>query len=281
MNKLRFVSAVVFGAVSTAALAQTPPPPPYFSVSCVKVKPGKAEELSKVAQGELHKYAQARVDSGALVAWFVLRAVQPSGTTNECDYLMTTVYPGNPPKPLETAEVETLLKKAGVGMSAAEYRAKLGSVGELATSGIWQSLARAGSPAQKGDYLVINYNKAKDGEKWVAMEKKIWMPFAEELTKAGITRGWEVDVRVVPDGPSLPYDGVTVDVFPTWDAYFSFTSNPKLGELWKKVHPDLTFEQAFTEYPTVTTQILRQLWVVEDVIGANKQAISQAGSTGR
>jgi hypothetical protein len=271
-----FAAAMCAAMICVAAAAQQPAPTPYFSVSCVKVKPGKSDEIGKVMHDVVHKYAQARVDSGALASFLVLRAVQPSGTTNECDYLVSSMYPGNPPKPLETDDVEALLKKAGVGMSAAEYREKLGVVGELATSGIWQQVAGAGTPAQKGDYMLINYNKSKDEQKWVEMEKKIWMPFAEELSKAGITRSWAVDLRVVPSGPELQYDGVTVDVFPTWDAYFSFTSNRKLGELWNKVHPDLTFEQAFTEYPKVTTQILRQLWVVEDLISASKR-ISQTG----
>src|SRR5215469_18004602 len=123
MKKL--FSAVVFGVVCAAAPAQTPAPTPFFSVSCEKVKPGKGDEFDKLMKDSVHKYAQTRVDSGDLLSLYVLRAVQPRGTSNECDYEVVAFYPGNPPKPLERDEVDALLKKAGVGMSAAEYREKL------------------------------------------------------------------------------------------------------------------------------------------------------------
>jgi hypothetical protein len=156
-------------------------------------------------------------------------------------------------------------------VSVDQYREKINELSELATSGIWQQMAHAGSPGQKGSYLVINYNKTKDSEKWVATEKKIWMPFAEELAKQGIIRGWEADMRVLPNGSDMKYDGVTVDVYPSWDAYFNYESNPKLGELWQKVHPDLTFQTAFeVEYPKVTTQLRQELWVIEDLVAAQK-----------
>jgi hypothetical protein len=271
MKKLCLLPAVVIGVVCAVASAQQPAPTPYFGVNCVKVKPGKSAEFGKWTKDTLHKYAQARVDSGALAAWILLRAVQPSGTTNECDYVVSAFYPGTPPKPLEAEEVDALLKKSGAGVSVDQYREKINELSELATSGIWQQMAHAGSPGLKGSYVVINFNKTKDAQKWIATEKKIWMPFAEELAKQGIIRGWEADLRLVPGGSDVKYDGVTVDVYPSWDAYFNFTTNPKLAELWQKVHPDLTFETAFEdEYPKVSTQVRTELWVIEDLVAAQK-----------
>jgi hypothetical protein len=271
MKKLCLLPAVAFGVVCAVASAQQPAPAPYFAVNCVKVKPGKSAEFDKWTKDVLHKYAQARVDSGAVTAWVLLGSVQPSGTTKECDYIISAFFPGIPPKPMEKEAVDALLKKSGAGVSVDQYREKRDELSELATSGIWQQVAHAGSPGQKGDYLAINYNKTKDGQKWIATEKRIWMPFADELAKQGIIRGWEVDARVVPDGSDLKYDGVTVDAYPSWDAYFNFMTNPKLEELWKKVHPDLTFQTAFEdEYPKVTNQLRVELWVIEDLVAAQK-----------
>ena len=270
MKKVCLLTAVVLGVACMESPAQTPSPTPNFAVNCVKVKPGKSGEFQKWTQDTLHKYAQARVDSGALEAWVLLRAVQPTGTANECDYYAAGFYPGNPSKPLETEELDALLKKSGAGMSVDQYRERLNELSELVSSGFWRQMAAAGSPSHKSDYVLINYNKAIDVDKWVAMEKKIWMPFAQELTKEGITRGWEVDLRTMPSGTGLKYDGVTLDVFPSWDAYINFPTNPKLDDLWKKVHPDQTYEQMFPEYAKVTNLILRELWVVQDVVVAQK-----------
>src|SRR3974390_996491 len=98
MKKLGLFPAVVFGAVCAAASAQQPAPTPYFAVNCIKVKPGKSAEFAKWTKDTLHKYAQARVDSGAVTVWVLLSSVQPSGTTNECDYIISAFFPGPPPK---------------------------------------------------------------------------------------------------------------------------------------------------------------------------------------
>jgi hypothetical protein len=269
-----FIFVAVAAAISIMGIAQQPAPGPYYMVNCIKVKPGKNADFDKFAADSLHKFAQARVDSGLLTTWLLLGSVLPSGRENECDYQVVAFYPGVPPKPLEAEEMDALMKKAGVALTAEEYSQSRNAVSELATNGMFQMVVQTGS-AQKGDYLYLNYLKLKDPvmqnyQKWIDMETKAWKPMSEFLNKEGVTRGWSVDARTIPDGAALAFDGLTVDVYPSWEAYFKLQSDPKFPEYWKKVHPDMDIDATFAEYDKYRTVVREELWVVEDMVVGQK-----------
>ncbi len=269
-----FASVAMGAAVSGIGIAQQPAPGPFYHVNCVKVKPGKDADFSKFAADMLHKFAQARVDSGALTSWLLLSSVLPSGTENECDYQVVLIYPGIPPKPMEAEEMNALMKKAGVGLTAEQYSQTRNAVSELATSGMFQVIVSTGS-VQKGDYLSLNYLKLKESSmqnyrKWIEMETKAWKPMSEFLNEKGMTRGWSVATRVIPDGAAQPFDGLTVDVYPSWEAFFQLQDDPKFPEYWKKVHPEMDIESSFAEYDKYRTVVREELWVVEDMVEAKK-----------
>jgi hypothetical protein len=269
-----FASVAVAAAVCGVGIAQQPAPGPFYMVNCVKVKPDKDAEFDKFAADAVHKFARARVDSGLLSMWLLLRAVLPSGKENECDYQVVAFYPGIPRKPMEAEEMNALMKKAGATLTAEQYSQTRNAVSELATSGIFQMVVNTGS-VQKGDYLSLNYLKLKDPamqnyQKWIDMETKAWKPMSELLNKEGITRGWSVDARVIPDGAAQPFDGLTVDVYPSWEAFFKVQNDTTYPEYWKKVHPDMDMVATFAEYEKYRTVVREELWVVEDMVSAAK-----------
>jgi len=269
MKGIRLFAASLCAAVfCAAAVAQQPSPGPYYLGQCIKVKSGKAREFTKWAEGPLHKLAQARVASGAISSWTLTRAALPQGILNRCDYLIMSVYPGNPPKPPGKDEFSELLKKADVGMTADQYIDNRDEVSDLASSGMFRTMASVGS-IQKGDYLQVNYDKAPDTDKWLQAEIKLWKGMAEEFAKQGIARGWFANVRAVPSGIGMPWNAITVDVYPSWDAYFK-QDDPKFMEIWKKVHPDQDINAAFTDYTKVAERVGEDFWEVVDMITAAK-----------
>ncbi|WP_263358601.1 hypothetical protein [Acidicapsa ligni] len=240
---------------------------PVYVNNCLKVNPDKNSEFRQWARETLHKYAQYKVDSGELKSWTLLRAVLPRGTQNSCDYMEIGVFSGMPPKPTEPKELSDQLKKAGLSMDAEQYAQNERAVSELAETGMFQTLASIGR-MQKGDYLLINFDKITDVGKWIDIERRLWQPIAEVLVKEGTIRGWMASARYVPDGPAMHFDALTVDVYPSWDGYFRFEANPRSLELWRQVHPDTDINIASANYASVITRVSRELWVVEDMIGA-------------
>jgi hypothetical protein len=270
MKGLRtFAGAIALVALSSPLLSQQAPPTTGFhQVQCIKIKPDKGVEFRKWAEGDLHKYAQGLVDSGRLSSWALVRAVTPAGSASPCDYFVVAFYPGLPPEPLGMADLGPVLKKAGLSMTAEEWVARRDSMSTLVSTGLWQNQVTVGS-MQKGDYIVVNEAKAVDVDEWVAYEQKAWKPIAEQLGKDGLTRGWSVNVLVMPQrGSENRINGVTVDVYPSWDALNKSMIDPEFVNRWRKIHPDMEIGTTFEHYDKLRNNLTANLFRVDDMISA-------------
>ena len=268
---MKFPHLVVCAAIAAAFSAALPAQQGltgFHSVACIKVKPENNAEFRKWATGDVHKYAQSRVDSGALSSWILLRSVIPSGTSAECDYIVVSMYPGAPPKPMDLDELDAALKKAGITMSAQQYVDRRTALTTLVSHNMFQNRASVGS-FKKGDYFVVNYMKASNMEEYVAWEKKAWQPLAEAMAKDGMRAGWSLNTMVCPGGTDVRFNAVTVDVYSSWDSIFN-VDGQKFYDLWRKVHPDMEFGTTFEQYDKLRHEGDVDIYVVQDNISASK-----------
>jgi len=240
----------------------------FHSVACIKVKPEKTSEFRAWAVSDLHKYAQSRVDTGALSTWLLLRSIQPQGKSADCDYLSISMYPGATVEPLSPEALGDALKKAGLTMSAQQYMDRRDSLTTLVSNNLFQNRATSGGPLKKGNYFLVNYMKAANVEDWVAYEKKVWSPVAEALIRDGRTSGWSLNVQVLPGGSDLKFQGVTVDVYPTWNDVFK--DDPQFIERFRKAHPDMEFGTTFEQFEKLRTIVSIQLFTAVDVVAPAK-----------
>ncbi|MGA9586909.1 MAG: hypothetical protein WBQ95_16350, partial [Terracidiphilus sp.] len=255
-------------ALSATLFAQQAPSG-YHRVACVKIKPDKGSEFRKWLADDLHKYAQSRVDAGALSSWMVLRSEIPTGESAECDYLFVSMYPGIPSEPMGMEDLGAALKKAGMAMSAQEYVDRRSSLTTLISNDMFQNEGYVGS-FKKGDYLVVNYMKVSDDnmDDYLAWEKKVWKPLAEAMAKDGVRTGWSLNRRVLPGGSEQPFQAVTVDVFPTWESIYKDDS--QFVDRWHKVHPDMELGTTFERYEKLRSMVKSDLYTVQDLIQSAK-----------
>jgi hypothetical protein len=265
MKVPRLFACAILGALLSAALPAQQASSGYHTVACLKIKPGKTSEFRQWTTEVLHKYAQGRVDSGALSTFFLLRAVYPGASSPECDYVTIALYPGAPPEPLGPEDMSRALKKAGLNMTAQEYIDRRDALATLVSSSLFRNEASAGL-VTKGAYMVVNYMKTSNYDKWVDFEKRVGKAMAEQSMSDGTTSGWSANGLWFPYGRDLPYQGVTVDVFPNWDALFK--DDPKFQENFKKAHPDLVTSDE--EMDKIRTLSVMQLFKVEDMISSAK-----------
>jgi hypothetical protein len=261
-----FLSVAIAAALSATLLAQQAPSG-YHSVACIKIKPGKSAEFRKWSATDGRAFQQARVDSGAITTWFLLESVMPVGTSAQCDYLSIAEYPGAPPKPLGLDEMGPVLKKAGLTVSAQEYVDHRSSMTELVSNNLFQNRITVGA-MKKGDYFMVNYMRVQSTGDWLAAEKAIWQPIAESMVQAGVTSGWSVNVQVLPGGTDLPFQAVTVDVYPSWDAVFA--GNPHFAENFKKAHPDMEIGTTMEKLDQLRTIVSRTLFTLDDIATSAK-----------
>lgn len=266
MNIPRSLLSVVLAAAFSVTLLAQQAPTGYHSVTCIKVKPENASEYRTWAAEDSHKFAQAMVDSGAVTTWFRLRSVIPQGTSAECDYLIISIYPGAPPKPLDIDEMGAVLKKAGMTVSAKEFVDRRSSLTQLVSNNIFQNKILVGA-AKKGDYFMVNEMKVSNMNDYLAFEKKVWQPLAEAMAKDGVRTGWSLNVRVLPRGSDLKYQAVTVDIFPSWDAVYK---NLPFADTFKRVHPDMELGTTFETAEKLRTIVSANLYHVDDMVSSTK-----------
>jgi hypothetical protein len=262
---------LLWGAALGAVLSATvvaQQSPGFFSTSCVKVKPGKDAEFNALANGDIRKFEQSRVDSGAIAGAEELRTIRPAGSQAECDYVFVTFYSGLPNAPMGEDETAAALKKAGISDSLEEVRQKEDAVGYLVRNSIDRSAVRVGA-AKEGDYIVVNEMKVPDEDAWIANEKKLWQPLFEDGQKDGAIDGWAVVVRFMPRGAQDPYATYTVDIYPNWQSLFTFFG-PTFPDRWKKVHPDVPMAEGMAQERKMDTIEHTVLYKVVSEIQAAK-----------
>ena len=263
------LSAAIAAAFSATLFAQAAPLG-YHRVACIKVKPGQGQAFHKWAADDPRKVDQAEVDSGEVSTSLLLRSVFPQGKSAECDYLAISMYPGLPPQPAGMEHLSALLKKAGLTETAQEYLTRRNSLATLISYGMFRNVVAVGTE-KKGDYLRVNEMKVTDPEgmgDYIAHEKKVWQPLAEQMAKDGVTSGWSLNVRVLPHGSGLAYQAVTVDIFPSWDSVFKH--DDQFVERFNKVHPGMDFGTTMENYGKLRTIVEADLYKVEAVATPTK-----------
>lgn len=257
--------AAVAVALATTLVAQRPATG-YHTVACLKVKPESSADFQKFLTDVSHKIAQGRADNGEITQWYLLRAVLPQGSSAECDYLFVTMFSGAPHL-VSPENLAAAIKKAGLSISPQDYMNRRNALSTIVSVAVFQNLSFVGTP-KKGDYFRVNYMKVPNVDDWAANEKKIWKPLAEAFQKDGLLDGWSINAQVLPGGADLPYQAVTVDVFPTWDAIFA--NDPKFVERFKTVHPDMELGTTFEQFEKLRTIESIKVFELEDYVTAAK-----------
>ena len=237
MKSINLPGALTLGLFCCSAVSAQVQQPPLFSRDyCVKVKDGKSAEYAQYLQDVTVKIAKVRVDEGLYLSYTIAQAVVPSGRAARCDYHLVTTYSGFPPDLSGTPRMEADMKKAGITMSRAAAMAKRDELSSLVSEDIWRWFERVGT-SSKGSYARLNYYKAKPGAMgdWVRGESTGWKLLAESVAKDMPGTGWRAATLSMPGGTGLPYNAMTVDVFPSWEA---LGKGIPTRATWNKVHPN-------------------------------------------
>lgn len=257
-----FFALATLAVVTVSPLqGQQPATPDYYqTLHYIKVPPSSRTEFEKMIKDVSIKIAETRVNAGEIVSWTLLRAVMPAGSEARADYLISTLYQGVPPAPLDRGANEALFKKAGLTTSFDEFLAIRDRTSSLVAAELWRPLSRVGAP-KKGHYVVVNQMKAKDAEPYANFEQTIWRPIAEQIVKDGGMSGWIFARKQFPSGTDTRYAFYTADMYPTWAAIFE----PWAGATaFAKVHPGKNFEETFAHLDELRSLAVRELWVVTE-----------------
>ena len=235
-KSLTMSSAFALGLLcSSTAFGQAQGPALFAQDICVKVRDGKMQEYRAFLQNVTAKLAAVRVESGAYASYAIAQAVAPAGRSARCDYNLVTTYAGFPPDGPGAEQTAADMKKGGIAMSREAMIAKRDELSYLVGIDTWRWRERVGRSA-KGAVARINYDKVQSGMtgEWLSLESNGWKQLAEAASKEHGT-AWRVATLVMPGGENLPYNAMTIDVFPNWAA---LGKGLPAREIWNKVHPN-------------------------------------------
>jgi len=253
---------LVFGS---AAFTQEQKEPPTVRDYCVKAAHGKGMELESYVSYYVVPLNQARADAGE-IAWFLfVGGVVPAGSSAPCDYRFVYGYKGLPPENPSQDQIEAAIKRAKLVTNAPAMAAQRNALSQLVSVDIWYQIDFTGLGAQKGSYIRLNHYSVKPGgtEDWQHLETTYWKPLVEAWDKEGGKGSWGVYGLMMPEGDNLPYNALTVDIFPDW--------NSMLHEvpiaLWSKVHPNTEVTDVFDRLERVRSRHDIETYKVLEVVG--------------
>lgn len=241
MIKLARVAGVLALGIAWNSIASAQETPQYSRLVCVKVRDGKDAEYAAFIRETSMKLSKVRVNSGMYASVIYAQAAVPAGRSARCDYHFVFGSNGFPPEAASPAQTEADMKKAGITMSPAAMLAKRNELSYLVSTEIWRTRAMAGNGVAKGGYARLNYYKVKPnmGPAWLNLETTGWKKLAESAAK-DMGTSWTVLTLAMPGGANLPYNALTVDGFPSWEALGKGIPS---RTIWSKVHPEMDFTQ--------------------------------------
>lgn len=268
MPKLAKVNGALalWTALTITAFGQTSEQPRYSRDYCVKVRDGKGAEFSAFLRDVTLKLGRARVESGSAASFVVAEAVAPAGRAARCDYHIVYGYIGFPPEPPDAAQTEADMKKAGLTMSRMAMIQKRDELSLLVSMDIWRGRATAGR-TEKGGYARLNYYKTNPGmmADWIRMESEGWKKLAEDVAASMPGMSWGASSLAMPGGQSLPYDAMTYDGFPSWEA---LGKGIPVRATWNKAHPEMDFAAYSARMATVVSRPRVDIVKLTEVIRA-------------
>jgi hypothetical protein len=134
----------------------------------------------------------------------------------------------------------------------------------LVSQELWRFRAGVGH-VSKGSYVRINYNKVKPGmgAEYLKFETTGWQQLAEAAAKDIPGTSWGLYTLTMPGGSDQPYNSITVDGFPSWEA---MGKGLPVQDLWKKAHPDVDYAQHMQKMSTLLDRPRVEVFRVVDYI---------------
>jgi hypothetical protein len=259
------LALVVALAGAAPAGAQSPEEWRSTREYCVKVLPGKARAYEAFLRDVTVPLNRARVEAGEFETFAAERAVIPAGSSARCDYLLAYTYKGIPPEEATTEQLDGALRRAGLRLTAEQMADQRSALIELVGVNFWGTMDSAGGEWAKGSYVTFNHHKVKDGQfDGYARLEKTWKPLVEARIKAGSKQSWLLTGLWMPQGDAVPYNAMTIDVFPSWGELMK--AGASFMEEWKAVHPDMPFQMVEDQKAKVRTVYASELFRVVDIV---------------
>ncbi len=238
-----YLAALIFtlGAVIPLFPAQAQTMPSLFVVvDFMKVKPENHGKYLEVEQEIWKPMHLERINQGIIVGWY-LYAVEFSGTTDEYNYIVITLYDNS--ENLESPWRSEIPATVHPGMTLNDIMERTYGSRENVKTELYYSIATAPEiPLETpASYMQVNYMQVNPGmqAEYEQLESEIWLPIHNESIRSGRTSGWGLWSSLFPRGSGRPYQYLTLNTFSEFSYIFDLDFSIPFGN----IHPERDFEE--------------------------------------
>jgi len=247
--------------------------PVYFSVTYIKVQPGKETQYRELLKKYGKKINEYFYKNGMIMGWYMHEVIVPSGSATEYDYTAVNVSTDFKGLLEDTVSIRAVFKKVFPGITdkmfdsiANQYqRARTVVKREMYISLTGLNMNSQAPPTK---YVSLDFMKTLPGkeEDYEKMEKDTWIPIHKERVSLGIIKDWGLYQKILPSGAKEEYNYVTGQFFDDVSAL----ANPKYVEAFNKAWPGQDVGKFIQNTESTRTLVKNELWQVIDYVdGSN------------
>lgn len=250
---LQVAMAATMLTISSVVLAQAEEQPPlYVSVDCMKSTSGDYQGVETDIWQPMH---QERVDQGKINSWALYWVMY--GDRSVCDYYTVTSYRGQEQLNADPS-FDEVFKSVHKGKDVMKAMARTSASREHVATHLW--LLVDSTEVREHRFAIVNMMQAKDPEKYVSMERRVFKPGHQALVDGGHREGWAMYELVSPIGTSIPYNFGTVDLV-------DHLNPVPMAEAMLAAHPDRDLE-AINEMLQLRDHVSSETWALVTATGS-------------
>jgi len=259
------VLSVSLGLRSTAQAGDNKPV--YFSVSYLKIVPGKDAKYRELVKKYSHKMNQTFYKEGVISGWYLHEVLMPSGSAKEYDYAAVNVSSDLKELLDDTISYTNIFKKAFPGTT----NKMMDSLFSLYTGTrtvvkreIYTGLLQLNMDAPPTKYVTLAFMKATPGKdsNYIKMEKDVWLPIHKERMTLGVIKDWGLYEKILPFDSRSDYDYVTGEFFDD----LNVVADPKYMEAFSKAWPGQDANKVYQNALDLRKMVRTELWKVIDYV---------------
>ncbi|MBN9661509.1 MAG: hypothetical protein J0H49_25160 [Acidobacteria bacterium] len=259
--------AVAFLTLVCLPLGAQRLPTNYTVVTFRKVAPEKVNAFLSFTMEQTKKVMQARIDSGGIKTWTLLKLTVPYSAGSDYNYVMVVSTDKFPDLDPAAAEMDATYKK--VGLNRAEYLKTSRELSTLVHQEINRGVLRVGPGAEVGNYVRVDYHvsSAERPGELMEMERSVYAPMFKEVIEAnkGI-RAWAVSVPMLPTSGESGYTLYTTQTFK--DSASLGAGAGTSQEVFRKVHPERNYMNTMGQVRALDRISKVRIYHVLEVLGS-------------
>jgi hypothetical protein len=263
--RIGLAAAALLAVVSVPVGAQRMPMN-YTVITFRKVAPEKVDAFLAFTRDQTKKVMQARLDSGGIKSWSLVKLTMPYAMASDYNYAMVVSTDKFPDLDPAAPEMDAVYSKVGINRAA--YLKMARELSTPVSQQITRTALRVGSAAQAGDYVRVDYHSTpsdRPGE-LMELEATVYAPMFKAVIEAnkGI-KAWTVAMPVLPTATEADYSFYTTQVFK--DSASLGAGAGTSPAVFQKVHPDRNYLNVMQRVRTIDKLTKVRIYHVLDVLG--------------